>query len=290
MLRRAPRDRRRSHWPSPHDEPALAGGWAEVKPDASTTDGPPARARRIVLGFTVLQHSVTPASLGDTHGPSRGVDSGATHDVPARRSATRGTSRRRAPTDRGGVLDVVRVKFPELASDELVSDIVAVHDPPTGRVPAFRPDATATAVAATKAVGVGVEQRHDIPERTGRDWGVLLAEPTRSMSAGRGRHAIAVAASSPTAAAAPRQPYGLLLAGVLLLAVLAGGLTAFAIVGLAGRSARERRSQPAAHLREDRPRRELLAEQPAEPGRALGAGTASSHRRSIASPSAYTKT
>jgi hypothetical protein len=39
----------------------LAGGWADVKPDAGTLEQPPIEGESTVIGFTILQHGVTPA-------------------------------------------------------------------------------------------------------------------------------------------------------------------------------------------------------------------------------------
>ena len=41
--------------------PVLAGGWAEIVVDAQTDTAPPVEGQPITLGFTVLQHGVTPA-------------------------------------------------------------------------------------------------------------------------------------------------------------------------------------------------------------------------------------
>ena len=39
----------------------LAGGWADVKPDAGTLDQPPVEGLPTEIGFTILQHGETPA-------------------------------------------------------------------------------------------------------------------------------------------------------------------------------------------------------------------------------------
>ena len=62
--------------------PALAGGWAAIKPDAGTT-APPVEDQPFVLGFTVLQHGQTPAGWDTPTVHFTEVATGATFEVVA---------------------------------------------------------------------------------------------------------------------------------------------------------------------------------------------------------------
>lgn len=213
---------------------ALAGGWAEVRPDASTTTEP-SEGDTIVLGFTVLQHSVTPAGWVSPTVHLVDLNSGATHDVRAIQQGADGHFQATTPPLTAGYW-TWSVSFPELESDELVN-IVAVRGL-DGTLPSFAAtDAILAVDMATKAV------RQDLSETFYRDLDAIRADlDLRRAYDDRLTAQMAAITEERDALAAQLADGGMaltpaLLAGVLLLAVLAGGLTAFAIVGLAGRQA-----------------------------------------------------
>ncbi len=63
--------------------PVLAGGWAEIVVDAQTDAAPPTEGRPITLGFTVLQHGVTPAGWEHPTVHLTDVLTGRTTDIAA---------------------------------------------------------------------------------------------------------------------------------------------------------------------------------------------------------------
>jgi len=63
--------------------PALAGGWAEIKADAATTTEPPVEGQPTVIGFTVLQHGMTPAGWVHPTVHLQDIASGETQEVAA---------------------------------------------------------------------------------------------------------------------------------------------------------------------------------------------------------------
>lgn len=212
---------------------ALAGGWAEVKPDASTTTEP-TDGESIILGFTVLQHGETPASWVTPTVHLVDLTTGRTHEIAATATGAEGHFAATTPALTAGHW-AWSVSFPELASDGLLS-IVAVHAA-DGAVPAFGPARGLEAIAATPGATIdGVDPATARIDRLEAD--ARLRDAVNDRLTARvaeltaERDALATAVASESMAVPPT-----LLAGVLLLAILAGGLTAFAIVGLAGRTA-----------------------------------------------------
>jgi hypothetical protein len=63
--------------------PALAGGWAEIKADAAGTTEPPIEGQPTVIGFTVLQHGMTPAGWVHPTVHLQDIASGQTQEVAA---------------------------------------------------------------------------------------------------------------------------------------------------------------------------------------------------------------
>jgi hypothetical protein len=66
----------------------LAGGWATIEPDAGA--GPPTEDEATDLGFTVLQHGMTPAGWEQPTVVLEEVSTGQTFDVPATASGADG--------------------------------------------------------------------------------------------------------------------------------------------------------------------------------------------------------
>ncbi len=67
---------------------ALAGGWATIKPDEGA--GPPTEDEATDLGFTVLQHGMTPAGWEQPTVVLEEVTTGQSFDVPATASGADG--------------------------------------------------------------------------------------------------------------------------------------------------------------------------------------------------------
>jgi hypothetical protein len=63
--------------------PVLAGGWAEIVVDAQADTAPPTEGQPITLGFTVLQHGVTPAGWEQPTVHLTDVLTGTTTDLAA---------------------------------------------------------------------------------------------------------------------------------------------------------------------------------------------------------------
>lgn len=212
---------------------ALAGAWAEVIPDGSATTEPVA-GEPILLGFTVLQHGETPASWVTPTVHLVDLTSGRTHEVAASAAGADGHFEATTPALTAGHW-AWSVSFPELASDGLMT-IVAVQAA-DGSVPAFQPARGLAAIAAAPGATIdGVDPATARIDRLEADARLrdavndrLTARVTELTAE---RDALAAEVGGGSMAVSPE-----LLAGVLLLAILVGGLTAFAIVGLAGRSA-----------------------------------------------------
>ena len=89
--------------------PVLAGGWAEVRPDAAATTQPPREGQPIEIGFTVLQHGETPAGWVTPTVHLMDITSGTTLDVAGRRSRSGWALRGQVHPRRGRLLDLDRV-------------------------------------------------------------------------------------------------------------------------------------------------------------------------------------
>ncbi len=132
--------------------PAMAGGWAEVRADATTTTEPPIEGQPIEIGFTVLQHGETPAGWVTPTVHFYHLGTGATIDAPATGSGPDGHFVATVRPDTAGYWGWT-VTFPELLSDPTAVTIAVHHR--DGTAPAFDPGAAVTAVAVARA---GVRQ------------------------------------------------------------------------------------------------------------------------------------
>ena len=120
----------------------MAGGWAEVRADATTTTQPPIEGQPIEIGFTVLQHGETPAGWVTPTVHFYHLGTGATIDAPATASGPTATSS--PPSDRPAArLDG---DLPGAVPIDRVT--IAVHHR-DGTAPAFDPAAAVTAVAGS---------------------------------------------------------------------------------------------------------------------------------------------
>jgi hypothetical protein len=211
--------------------PALSGGWAEVRVDGAATTEPPREGQPLVLGFTVLQHGETPAGWVSPTVHLTSLSTGADLDVVAVRDGPDGHFTATFTPDVAGYWSWV-VTFPELLSDE-VSQTLVVADA-NGIVPAFDPGLAISAIERVRSsvrdevfdaldphlasIDSQLALQRSINER--------LTEQVETLTAER---AGLVAGSGSTEVTTT------MLAGVVLLAVLAGAAAGFAMAWLAGR-------------------------------------------------------
>ncbi len=126
--------------------PALAGGWAEVVADAQTVE-PPVEGKPIVVGFRVLQHGETPAPWETATVHFTNTSTGKTIDVVA-------------TNDRADGHFTATATLPEAGYwswQVTLQDLVSEHMPVTfavytagGELPTYDPATTATAIAQAK--------------------------------------------------------------------------------------------------------------------------------------------
>jgi len=215
--------------------PAMAGGWAEVRADATTTTTPPVEGQPIEIGFTVLQHGETPAGWVTPTVHFYHLGTGATIDAPATASGPDGHFVATVRPDQAGYWGWT-VTFPELVSDPTAVTI-AVHYR-DGTAPAFDPAAAVTAVAVARA-SVRQEVLDAMYLEVEGLTGQVQAQRT---SIDRLQAEVdtlnAADAAGATAAAPPGEtaPNTTVLVGVVLLAILAGGAAGFLMAWLGGRN------------------------------------------------------
>jgi hypothetical protein len=213
---------------------AIAGGWADIKVDAGATTKPDA-GKTLELGFTVLQHGVTPAGWVHPTVTITNVATGEHHDV--------------APTASGADGHfVATVTFPSagywtwsVSMPELLVDSVPVTmevRTASGTVPAFDPAVAMTAIEQAK---------RDLRREMDSSLGPQFNDLETSISGLRAQtatlenkvQALTQARDELTARLAAAQPGsdGIPVLGIVLLAVLAGATAGFAMAWLGGRSA-----------------------------------------------------
>ncbi len=213
----------------------MAGGWATIKIDAGATMKAVA-GRPLTVGFTILQHGVTPA--GWVHATVTVTDpaTGEHHDATPIASGPDGHFTATITVPKAGFWTW------QVALHELL-----VESPPvtlevasaTGAPPAFDPATAMTAIEQAKN-DVVAQLNSEYGPRIDRLDGALtdmtaradsldsrLASVTRERDALAAR--IAALEASPSAGSASIPPLG-----VALLAVLAGGVAGFAMAWLAG--------------------------------------------------------
>ena len=210
--------------------PTLAGGWAEVRPDAATSTQPPREGQPLVLGFTVLQHGQTPAGWVTPTVRLMSLSGAKGLEAVATPSGADGHFTVTLTLDTAGYWSWV-VTFPELISDEIPQTLVVADA--DGVIPAFDP---AMAISAMDRVRTEVRdeifdsldpqlQRIDSQLSLQRSIDDRLTQRIDELTAER--DALAAAADGAITPAS--------IAGVVLLAVLAGAAAGVAMVWLAGR-------------------------------------------------------
>ena len=181
--------------------PVLAGGWAEVRPDAAaTTEPPPREGQPLEIGFTILQHGETPAGWVTPTVHLVDVASGATLDVPAAGRGPDGHFIATFTPPAAGFWSWT-VSFPELAYDT-IPVMLAVH----------AADGTAPVVVSQRSAIEGLQA----------DVQTLMAE----------RAALSAQLTAATEAG-PASTTAII--GIVLVATLAGGAAGFLMAWLGGR-------------------------------------------------------
>jgi hypothetical protein len=217
---------------------AAAGGWADIRADATTADEPPVAGQPLTIGFTVLQHGVTPVSWVTPIVTARDLVSGATIDVTVAPSGPEGHfAGSFTPTQAG--YWTWSVQLQDLLSDPFTV-AVAVRGA-DGTVPTL--DA-AQLINATQ--GASQDLRLQLEDRMGSDYAMIeqrfarlatlddrLDREVRALADQRDALAARVEALE-AAAGGGATPAGSPLA-IVLLAVLAGATAGFAMSWLAGR-------------------------------------------------------
>ncbi len=221
--------------------PALAGGWAEIKADQTRTSEPPVAGRPLEIGFTVLQHGVTPA--GWVHPTIHLTDlaTGEAIDVAASSSGVDGHFLVSVTPPTAGFWSWT-VTLTELVVDPAPVTIT-VHNR-DGAAPAFDP-ATLIAAIARARNEVSQSLGEDLYPQLERIDGAVRFEGTRTDRLAVKVTAIAderdaLAARLATVEATVEATAGkesLPVLGIVLLAVLAGAAAGFAMAWLGGRSA-----------------------------------------------------
>ena len=217
--------------------PTLAGGWADVRADATTTTEPPIEGQPIEIGFTVLQHGQTPAGWVTPTVHFYNLGTGTTIDAPATASGPDGHFVATVRPDTAGFWGWT-VTFPELITEPTAVTIAVHHR--DGTAPTFDPAAAVTAVAVARdsvrqevfdAMGLEVERLTGQLQLQRSSIDRLQAEVDTLTAAGGTPGAAATADGD-----AETAPSTTLLVGVILLAILAGGTAGFLMVWLGGRN------------------------------------------------------
>ena len=211
--------------------PVLAGGWAEIVADSQTAE-PPVEDTPVAVGFLVLQHGQTPAPWETATVHFMNSASGETIDVVAINDREDGHFTARAVLPEAGYWSW-QVTLKDLESDHMpVSFAVATA---SGKVPAYDPGTTATAIAQAKQ-DVTEEMNALFTVEVERLEGLIRAEHARSdRLVAQTDQILAERDELATRLAAAEGAGGLPLLAILTLAVLAGGTAGFAMSWLGGR-------------------------------------------------------
>lgn len=211
---------------------ATAGGWADIKADPAGTTEPPREGQPTEIGFTVLQHGVTPA--------------GWVHPSVAFTNAVTGQTVNAIATPEGADGHfVARVTLPAAGAwswSVTLTDLMVEPQPFTLSVltasGAPAPLDTASLLQAIEQAKVSV--RSEIAAETGRQVDALSSEiAALQRQADRMEHRVSTITADRDALAAQlaegSAPDGVSILGVIALAVLAGATAGFAMAWLAGR-------------------------------------------------------
>lgn len=207
--------------------PMSAGGWAEVRVDPQGSTGEPVAGTPFVVAFAVLQHGRTPAGWVTPTVRFSHLGTTTTIDVPATPVEAGGSDGRFRATvtlDPAGYWSWT-VSFPELMSDQVpITLAVRTAD---GLVPGFE------AADATLVIDdLNARLVAEVARLETRLADLQVRADTTDRELGR----LATATDGGRASPAPDDGE-LSVAGVVLLAILAGASAGFAMSWLAGRSA-----------------------------------------------------
>lgn len=213
----------------------LAGGWADVKPDAGTLDQPPVEGLPTEIGFTILQHGETPAGWVTPTVRLTDLASGETIEVGAPPGDDQGHFAVSITLPTAGLWSWT-VTFPELASDGRIFPLTVRHA--DGSMPEIDPGIALALVEQAKrdvsgqindAVSAEIERidsnlslRESYDERHTKLLGELTAERDDLAQRVEALEAGGIGGGSSIAITA-------------LLAILAGATAGFAMAWLAGR-------------------------------------------------------
>jgi hypothetical protein len=212
--------------------PALAGGWADVKVDAAATTQPPREGQPLTVGFTVLQHGVTPAGWVSPTVRVTSLGGGTDQTVVAEPSGSDGHFVAAFTHDASGYW-AWTVSFPELMSDP-IPQTLAVADA-AGVVPAFDPAMAVTAIERARTTISGDIFDSLDPELRAIDSQLSLQRSINDRLTERIETLTAERDALTASTDGTLTPT--LVAAVILLAVLAGAAAGFAMAWLGGRSA-----------------------------------------------------
>jgi hypothetical protein len=219
---------------------ALAGGWATIQPDAAAASTEPRAGQPFDLGFTVLQHGQTPADFVHPTVRLTNIETGATTITDAMNDGG-GHFTASFTVETGGQFEWI-VDMEDLIVEMTPLPLTILQ--PDGSVPplgtAAQLSRIRTLVAGDVAASVGIRQT------AAED---RLVEVTRALDSLESQ--ITALEAQENAAPAPAEPAAgdgsTSLPTILLAAAagaLAGGIVAFALIGLAPR----RRAEETAEL------------------------------------------
>ena len=213
--------------------PVIAGGWAEIVADGQTAK-PPVEGQPTEVGFTVMQHGVTPAPWETATVHFVDMSTGETIEVKAKNDDANGHFVASATLPRAGYW----------SWQVTLLDLVSEHVPVTlavraanGRLPALDSAATLNAIDRSNTevrnelstqFGAQIEDlRSQVDEYVGR----IASLETQAKTMRKERTEL----SARLATIESGSGGGLPIVGVISLAVLAGAAAGFAMAWLAGR-------------------------------------------------------
>jgi hypothetical protein len=228
---------------------ALAGGWAQVTPDQASGTTDPKAGEPIVIGFTVMQHGITPAPWEQATVVASNALTGDTFDVPAVVDGTQGHFTAKVTFPEAGIWSW-SVKLASLEVEGVTTPVTVLTAagvaPTVNAATALRLANQAAANVETRLASEygaridALQQRADDADYTVatlrsqvRD---VLARAAEARSAGSAAAASGAAPATAVQPASPVPPAVLILTAGLV-AVLAGAATAFVIVMLGRPSA-----------------------------------------------------
>ena len=214
--------------------PALAGGWAEIKADAAGTTEPPVEGQPTVIGFTVLQHGMTPAGWVHPTVHLQDIASGQTQEVVATGEGADGHFVATVVLPTAGFWSW-SVSLPELIVEGGPTTLAVLTA--AGVAPTTDAATTMTAIERAKLDATRDAQDALVPEiqRIDSLLSVQRAQigqlQTRVTSITDERDALAARLADAEAGTG-----GLPVLGIVLIAILAGATAGFAMAWAGGRS------------------------------------------------------